>query len=108
MNEQNLKPVRTVSEAREKGRKGGIASGKARQTAKTIKAALVAELEKTKGEGADVQSAAEAIAKAMVRESIKGNVAAAKFIAEINGEMVQKVEFTQPPTFVVADFGDDE
>lgn len=30
MNEQNLTPVRTESEAREKGRKGGIASGKAR------------------------------------------------------------------------------
>lgn len=31
MNEKNLKPIRTKSEAREKGRKGGIASGKARR-----------------------------------------------------------------------------
>lgn len=30
MNEQNLNPVRTESEAREKGRRGGIASGQAR------------------------------------------------------------------------------
>ena len=30
-NEENLIPVRTVEEAREKGRKGGIASGKARR-----------------------------------------------------------------------------
>lgn len=30
-NEQNLKPVRTKSEARERGRNGGIASGKARR-----------------------------------------------------------------------------
>ena len=29
-NEKNLKPVRSESEAREKGKKGGIASGKAR------------------------------------------------------------------------------
>ena len=31
MNEKNLKPIRTESEAREKGRNGGIASGKARR-----------------------------------------------------------------------------
>lgn len=30
MNEQNLKPVRTKSEARERGRKGGIESGRVR------------------------------------------------------------------------------
>lgn len=30
MNEQNLRPVRSKEEARERGRKGGIASGKAR------------------------------------------------------------------------------
>lgn len=30
-NEQNLKPFRSTSEARESGRKGGIASGKARR-----------------------------------------------------------------------------
>ena len=33
-NEQNLKPVRSEKEAREKGRKGGIASGKARREKK--------------------------------------------------------------------------
>lgn len=35
-NEQNLKPVRTKEEARERGRKGGIASGKARAKKKSI------------------------------------------------------------------------
>lgn len=30
MNDQNLQPIRSTSEARERGRKGGIASGKAR------------------------------------------------------------------------------
>ena len=34
-NEQNLIPVRTESEAREKGQKGGIASGEARRAKKT-------------------------------------------------------------------------
>ena len=35
-NEQNLKPFKTVKEARESGRKGGIASGQARRNKKTI------------------------------------------------------------------------
>ena len=40
MNEKNLKPIRTESEAREKGRKGGIASGQARREKKTIQKIL--------------------------------------------------------------------
>lgn len=39
-NEKNLKPVKTKSEARERGRNGGIASGKARREKKTIQAIL--------------------------------------------------------------------
>ena len=35
-NEKNLKPIRSKSEAREKGRKGGIASGVARREQHTI------------------------------------------------------------------------
>ena len=40
MNEKNLKPIRTESEAREKGRNGGIASGKARREKKTVQKIL--------------------------------------------------------------------
>lgn len=39
-NEQNLRPIRTESEAREKGRNGGIASGIARREKKTIQKIL--------------------------------------------------------------------
>ena len=42
-NEKNLKPIRTESEAREKGRNGGIASGQARREKKTIQK-ILAEL----------------------------------------------------------------
>ena len=35
-NEENLVPVRSEEEAREKGRKGGIASGKVRRQRKTL------------------------------------------------------------------------
>ena len=39
-NEKNLKPIRTKSEAREKGKKGGIKSGEVRAQRKTLKEAL--------------------------------------------------------------------
>lgn len=38
-NEQNLRPVKSKSEARERGRSGGIASGVARRAAKTYREA---------------------------------------------------------------------
>ena len=40
-NEQNLKPVRTKKEARERGKNGGIASGKARAERKTLREELL-------------------------------------------------------------------
>ena len=49
-NEQNLKPIRTEREAREKGRNGGIASGQARREKKTIQKILADYLDN------DVQS----------------------------------------------------
>ena len=39
-NEANLKPVRSKEEAREKGRRGGIASGEARRRKASIREAL--------------------------------------------------------------------
>ena len=45
MYDKNLKPIRTESEAREKGRNGGIASGKARREKKTIQKILAELLE---------------------------------------------------------------
>lgn len=36
-NEQNLRPVQSEAEARELGKKGGIASGKARRAKKTLR-----------------------------------------------------------------------
>ena len=39
-NDQNLRPIRTESEARKKGRNGGIASGIARREKKTVQKIL--------------------------------------------------------------------
>ena len=44
-NEGNLKPIRTKSEAREKGKKGGKKSGEVRAQRKTLREELIALLE---------------------------------------------------------------
>lgn len=63
-NEQNLKPVRSKKEARERGKKGGIASGKARQARKTLKEELLLLLEQEKMQ--------ETISLALIQEAISG------------------------------------
>ena len=45
-NEQNIKPIRTESEARKKGRNGGIASGIARREKKTVQKILKEQRER--------------------------------------------------------------
>lgn len=95
-NEQNLIPnsQRSPSEVRELGRKGGKASGRARAYAKSLREALRAEAEKEKESktNGEKYNGFEAIASAMVREAVKGNVQAAQFVAKIMGEDVLKIE----------------
>lgn len=66
-NEQNLKPVQSESEAREKGRKGGIASGESRRKRKTLKEELLAILS-----DGDIQ---KRISTALINEALVGNSA---------------------------------
>lgn len=47
MNNKNLTPIRSTSEAREKGQKGGIASGKARQEKRKMRQILTELLTNT-------------------------------------------------------------
>lgn len=65
MNESNLKPVRTKEEARERGRRGGIASGKARRERKTLKEELLLLLSK-----GDTQ---QKISLALIEEALMGS-----------------------------------
>lgn len=76
MNEENLKPFQSVEEAREKGRKGGIASGKARREKKLFKEAI----EKQLGESID------SMIKSMITQAKKGNVQAITFLRDTIGE----------------------
>jgi hypothetical protein len=78
MNDQNLKPVKTKKEARERGRRGGIASGKAKRARKTLREELIALLE-----NGDTQ---EKISLAMIAEALQGNTKAFEVIRDTIGE----------------------
>ena len=85
-NNENLRPPST-EEARERGRKGGIASGKKRAEKKTmqevLKFLLQMDIENEEGE---MQNTLEAIMTAQIKEAAKGNTKAAQFIRDTIGE----------------------
>ena len=98
MNEQNLKPVRTKSEARERGRAGGKASGKVRRRKadfrKTLNMLLTAEIDseeyKPLLEALGVECTLEsALNMAMIKEGLAGNVKAYEAVAKYAGQSVK-------------------
>ena len=87
-NEQNLKPVSSKKEARERGRKGGLASVEARRKRKTLKEELLLMLEDE-----EVQ---KSVAVALIQEAQNGNVKAFGMLRDTIGERpVEKVQATQ-------------
>lgn len=100
-NEENLKPPRTKSEARTRGRNGGIASGKARREKKLFKETLEALLTMPMNPGKDVSvediknfaeikgkniSVQEAIIIAQVQKAMKGDTRAAEYLRDTIGQ----------------------
>lgn len=81
-NEENLKPVRTKSEARKRGKQGGIKSGQARAQRKTLKDELITLLQ-TEIEDKTIQ---EKISFSLIQEALKGNVKAFATIRDTIGE----------------------
>lgn len=81
-NENNLKPL-TTEKAREIGRKGGLASVKARQEKKSLKAELEALLEILDEKGDSVQ---KKMSFALIRKAIKGDVRAFETIRDTIGQ----------------------
>ena len=77
-NEKNLKPVKTKKEARERGRAGGIKSGKVRKARKTLKEELLLLLENGNTQ--------EKISLAMIQEALNGNTKAFEVIRDTIGE----------------------
>ena len=98
MNENNLIPIRTESEAREKGRKGGRKSGEARCRKRNLKAAMKAVLSLPVQDinnwnaisalgvdPADIDNQT-AIVCALMSKAMAGDVAAFKEIRSLLGE----------------------
>ena len=84
-NESNLKPVRTKSEARRRGKKGGIASGKARKERKALREELLLLLSKY-----DTQ---EKVSLALIKQALNGNTKAFEVIRDTIGEKpVDKID----------------
>lgn len=120
--QENLVPTteRSKEEVREMQRKGGVNSGIARRRKKSIKENLqmLLELTMTDGHGGKVKSpltgkdmsVAEAIATATIKEAVKGNVKAAKLVADVLGENVininSKIEQRTPEEARRMLFGD--
>lgn len=94
-NEQNLKPIRSVSEAREKGRKGGRASGEARRKKANLREAanllLTTKIDHPEWtetlERMGLESTIEyALVAAMTKEVLAGNVSAYRAIMDTVGQ----------------------
>lgn len=94
-NNENLKPVRTKSEARERGRNGGKKSGEARRRKadfrRTLNMLLTAKIDNPEWtpflESLGLDSTLEsAVNAAMIREALSGNVKAFEAIAKYSGQ----------------------
>lgn len=84
-NNKNLKPVRTKKEARERGKAGGIASGKARKERKTLKEELLLLLSKGQTQ--------EKVSLALIQQALNGNTKAFEVIRDTVGEKpIEKIE----------------
>lgn len=97
-NEKNLKPVRTKSEAREKGKKGGKASGASRRRHKSLQETMLMVsklplddigINRAKRTGVNISdideydmTALTAVVLGQVRAAANGNSQAAQVVAE--------------------------
>lgn len=93
---ENLRPVSSKDEARERGRKGGLASGEARRKRKTLKEELLLML----SEGETQQS----VTLALVEKAMSGDTKAFEVIRDTIGEKpVDKVMIADVEPAVIAE-----
>lgn len=96
-NEQNLRPANLQSkkEARENGRKGGIASGIARREKRTMKELLdmVLSQEVTNKNG-EKATKKEVIAIQLANKAVNGDLKAIDQLTKLIGEQIVKTEIT--------------
>lgn len=93
---ENLRPVSSKDEARERGRKGGLASGEARRKRKTLKEELLLML----SEGETQQS----VTLALIEKAMSGDTKAFEVIRDTIGEKpVDKVMIADVEPSVIAE-----
>ena len=94
--QENLRPVSSKEEARERGRKGGLASGEARRKRKTLKEELLLML----SEGETQQS----VTLALIEKAMSGDTKAFEVIRDTIGEKpVDKVMIADVEPSVIAE-----
>ena len=86
---ENLKKIQSTEEAREKGRLGGIASGKARREKATMKDTLEMLLNSTSKSG---QTYKELVTLGLLKGAINGNAQNYRTILETLGQLKQAQE----------------
>lgn len=98
MNEQNLIPnsMRSPTEVRENGRKGGINSGRARREKRTLRELIDLVLsQKIKNTETGEQATKKyVVAIKLCERAIKGDIKAIELLTKILGEQKEKVELT--------------
>ena len=89
--------IPTSEEARDIGRKGGIASGEARRRRKQLREDLLAMLDeevefKTK-DGQTVKATVQAgVARKLIKQASEGNLKAIELMAKLTGEFENRVK----------------
>ena len=114
MGVENLKPVQSKDEARERGRKGGLRSGEVRRKKRTLKEQMETLLslpvkdENTKsfieslGIDPDTIDNATAITLSIYQEALKGNTKAYELIRDTLGEKPSdKLQIEEAPVIVL-------
>ena len=103
-NEQNLNPIQSESQARELGRKGGIASGEARRRKKALRELVqeaFAQTVRNNATGQDKRTD-EAMVMKQVQKALEGDTKAFTVLRDTAGELpVQRVETVEisPETY---------
>ena len=96
-NSTNLRPP-TTEEARERGRKGGLASAKARQNIKSFKQALVDDL---------TEEEIETMLAAQKKLAAKGNLNSLEFLMKMLGQHPDQEQTTDNSIQITINGGDD-
>ena len=104
-NKENLR-VPTSSEARRNGKKGGIASGESRRRRKLLRECLDELLAREYTADGKTLTGSEALAAALMKKAMKGDVKAFEALRDTAGE--KPVERIEANTEIVVNWADDD